>query len=490
MNCYLHSFLLTHKSNTRLILFVVFFYLFSIMTAKGQEVISDSILLHQQNEAAQTLMNSGKKRLLKLAIKKEKMQNRMLKSIQKIEAKGNSYFDRENIQSNQLDFYSNNKDIKNYKYFDSLELLNSFLEKGKIRENKLIKNKTIPISVQSDELKSIKDKMIDQNKIEGYLKEYGKSLANNNENLSKWVKKYNKRLQIEEEKLKYWENYYKEPDKLEEKALEYLKGVEGFEQVFKNDPLKGFEGVNSQDGIEELKRLGYQTKEQLNDKMKTSFGEDVKHITKNMSESLQKYQEQINKITEEKKNIQSAYQNAKNDITSLNKTPAFKNPMRGIPFWHRWKPGFNFETYRSTENKPAFLKTNATISFQQTNDFQFGLGAFFHLGLGKDLRNIHFSNEGFGLSGFCSYNILFGFSLEGGYERSWQTLQLNENLENNSSDFKSIFNYSNHNTYLGLKKSYSLSKKWQTEFLIGYNFMWKENYLKTPFLVRMGWKKK
>lgn len=314
------------------------------------------------------------------------------------------------------------------------------------------------------------------------------------------------------EKMKAFRNMADDPDETEEAALEYLQGTQGFAEAFSGNS-KAFGGLGNNATAEDLQRMGYQTKSQVNAMLQQKLGNNLGQVQQQMSAQVQQYQEQLNGLTgkigeakrnvEEGKRILQEAKQAKDQLSHMQK-PAFrKNPERGKPFWQRLEPQYNFQTSRASPDglRPAMLELGASLAFKHTPRLSYGLGFGLSAGLGKDWQNIRFSYEGIIARAYADWLWQYGFSLQAGYERAFRPSnrpylpgQQDAGSGNNpdgpsSNALRDAFGGQQQTAYAGIMKRYRINSKWNGTFLVGYNFLWREEALRSPFLLRFGWGK-
>lgn len=309
-----------------------------------------------------------------------------------------------------------------------------------------------------------------------------------------------KQIAIAKSKTQSWKHVADDLDATEEKAYEFLQGIKGFNNYLNTDD-KAFGGLGNNPSLADLQRMGYQTKGMVGKALQNQFGNNLDKVQQQMSGEIAAYQSKLSEVSSEAKDARSLYSGTKNEALSLSHSlnaekPAFRNPMRGIPFLLRWQPGYDFQTLKAIDNRPAMLSFSASLAYKQTPKLKMGLGIAADLGLGKDWQHLRLSYEGISLRAFVDYDILWQIAIEGGYERSFcpagrPYLQGDggSNAETDNDIIRKTFGVQQQAAYLGLKKSYRLNKKWNGTFIIGYNFLWQQYGLRTPLMIRIGWEK-
>ncbi len=299
----------------------------------------------------------------------------------------------------------------------------------------------------------------------------------------------------------YWKQVLDEPDAAEEKALDYLRGIEGFEEQL--NPAKG----NSLAGksAAELEAMGYQTKAKVGEQLQQQFGDQLGSMSQKAAEQLKEYTAALDKPLQEVKQVKqkikdgkAQLQEGKNSLqsakNSLKQTAGFRNPMRGIPFWQRFERQYNFQTQRASPDgtRPVMLQLGLNLSYRQSKALSIGIGLDGSLGLGRDWQHLRLSYEGVIGRVFLDHKLLWGISLQGGYEKSLRPMNraYTQTMEQygHPTNVKTAMGLLQDAAYLGIMKSYRVSSKVQGTMLVGYNFLNDKTKISSPWIVRLGWK--
>jgi len=319
------------------------------------------------------------------------------------------------------------------------------------------------------------------------------------------LKKMQKDIYYAGEKIKAWKQLADDPDEAEEKALEYLQGTEGFSEALSTNN-NAFGGMGNNATAADLERMGYQTKQSMNKMLQQKLGDQLNNVQQQMGEQVQQFQEQFKEVTgavsearqgiNEGKQALNQARRAKDQLKQLEKPSFKKNPERGKPFWQRLETQYNFQTSRVSPDglRPAMLELGASVAFKHTPRLSHGIGISASMGLGRDWQNIRFSYEGISLRAFSDWQWLYGFSLQAGYERAFRPQNrpyLPGATQPNDKDnaLKDAFGAQQQAAYAGIMKRYRINSKWSGTFLAGYNFLWREGGMRSPFLLRFGWEK-
>lgn len=365
-------------------------------------------------------------------------------------------------------------------------------------------------------LDQLQQQLNGQQKIDDLIKQRTASLENMAAgNKLGGIQGIQKQVYYAGEKMKAFKQMADDPDEAEEEALEYLQGTEGFAKYL-NSGNPAFGGLGNDATAEDLQRMGYQTKGQVNAMLQQKLGNNLGQVQQQMAAQVQEYQDKLNDVTgkigdakksleEGKQTLQEARQ-AKDQLKHIEK-PAFKkNPERGKPFWQRLETQYNFQTFRATPDglRPAMLELGASVGFKHTPRLSYGLGLALSAGPGQNWQNIRFTYEGVTVRAYADWRWQYGFSLQAGYERAFRPANrpyLPEQQDNAAAGtnnpaaakpnnaLREAFGGQQQVAYIGIMKRYKISSKWNGTFLIGYNVLWQQEGMRSPFLLRFGWGK-
>jgi len=310
------------------------------------------------------------------------------------------------------------------------------------------------------------------------------------------------------EKIKNWRKVADEPDDAESKALEYLQGTEGFEK-FLQPKNTAFGGLGNNATTGDLQRMGYQTKGQVNAMLQKSLGSNLGSVQQQMGQQLQQYTDNLNDLVKPLNEVKGGVADAKNGLQSGKEAI---NNLKGIgkagfkinlekckPFWQRLEFQYNFQTGRASLDglKPAMLDLGANVGYKQNERLSFGIGLATSFGLGQNWQNIKFSYEGITVRAYANWKWMYGFSSQIGYERSFRPANKAylQNLKPHDSNstldddnlLKEAFGGQQQTAYFGIVKRYKINSKWNGSFLVGYNFLWQLDSVRTPWILRFGW---
>lgn len=400
------------------------------------------------------------------------------------------------------------------KLVDSLRGVQQFLQKqtGKLGAAASLTGQAGVDLPYTDKLNQLQQQLSGQQHIDELIKQRTSSLEQlaGSQNLG-GLQQIQKQVYYAQEKMKAWKQLSDDPDEAEEKALEYLQGTEGFSSYLNQDN-KAFGGLGNNATAADLQRMGFQTKDQVSNMLQEKLGSNLQNVQQQMGQQIQDYtgklggvtgkvNEAKNSISQAKQGLQEAKQ-AKDQLKHIEK-PAFKkNPERGKPFWQRLETQYNFQTSRASTDglRPAMLDLGASVAFRHTPRLSYGIGIGLSAGLGQDWQHIRFTYEGISTRVFADWKWIYGFSFQAGYERSFRPgnrayLPEQQNHLNPSnpvpagSILKDAFGGQQQAAYIGVMKRYRISSRWSGTLLAGYNFLWREEAMRSPWMLRFGWGK-
>lgn len=394
------------------------------------------------------------------------------------------------------------------KLIDSLKGIQSFIQNQSSKLNS-VSSLAGPAGLSGDytqKLASLQQQLNAQQQLQSLIRQRSNSLnsllsAQNIPGLAS----IQKNVAVAKAQMQSWKELSDDPDAAEEKAFEYLEGTEGF-QKYLNQNSNAFGGLGNNPSAADLQRLGYQTKAQLSGELTQKFGDQLGAVQQSMAGQLQQYQDKLGDIKSGINEAKSDLSQAKQGISQLRQQgkslqqPAFKNPMRGIPFIRRWKTQYNFQSTRAVDDRPAMLELGAALVYKTTPKWQVGFGASASMGMGRDWQHIRVTYEGVTARAFVDRDLIFGINLEGGYERIFRpanrpyvtdavTLPGQPATATASNALEQAFGGQQQAAYLGLEKAYRINAKWNGTMMIDYNFLWQQYNMKSPLMIRLGWEK-
>lgn len=282
-----------------------------------------------------------------------------------------------------------------------------------------------------------------------------------------------------------------EPSKAEEYALEYLMGEKGFSNHLQPPASKNVKRMGVGMSVDDLEKMGFQTKRQLSSKLQNKFGNNLGSVQQRMGDQVSDYQDKLQQVRSTKNSIKQAKQSV-SKMKDLN-APSFKvNPMRGKPLWHRIEKQYNWNTTRASfdGSKPAILNLSVMAGFKHTPKLTYGVGFVSSIGLGQNWNNVKISFEGLGLRTFTEWQWEYGIGAYAGYELLFRQGIINSH-NNATSEPQYMESARSNERYqqsvlIGLTKRYQVNDKWSGAIQVLYDVWWKEKGLRSPIQLRFA----
>lgn len=514
----------------RYFFFLAIFFI-SILIFLGCATAMHAQQQHEGIDIAQKYLDSRTSDLSQYLNRSEKIQQRLLKKLKRKEnkiarelaAKDSALY--RNYINQRLSYDSiarlsqdtsalNRLAKKKSSLVDSLKGVQNFIQKqnGKLSGITALADKVGISTPYADELNKLQQQLSAGQHIDDLIKQRTSNLEQlaGSQNIS-GLQSIQKNVYYAQEKMKAFKKLADDPDEAEEEALEYLQGTEGFSQYLNNNQ-NAFGGLGNNASAEDLQRLGFQTKQSVNKLLTDKLGNNLNAVQQQMAQQVKDYSEKLSSITGKVKEAKQGITEAKQTINEARQTkdklkhiekPTFKkNPERGKPIKQRIEIQYTFQTTRAStdELRPAMLELGAAVAFKHTPRLSYGIGIGLSTGLGRNWQNIKLTYEGVSARAFVDWKALYGFSLQAGYERIFRPANrpyLNDQPDNNDPSkpvvedniLKKSFGGQQQSAYIGIMKRYRINSKVNGTFLIGYNLLWQQEGLRSPFLLRFGYQK-
>ncbi len=520
--------LLASQVHMRL-LYTMFFLLFICSPALHAQQAEDNI------RTAEQYLESRTSSLDKYLNRSQKIHQRLLKKLKRKEAKLlrrlaakdsalyyqyiNNKLSYDSIAAVSNDTSALNRLAqKKSAVIDSLKGIQSFIQdqSSKISGASSLADKANMQVPYANELNSLQQKLSAQQNIDELIRQRTNSLESLTDDKIKGLEGIQKDVYYASEKIKAWKKASEDPDEAEEELMEKLQGIDGFESYLNNN-RSAYGGLGSNATAADLEAMGYQLKSSVNKSIGDKLGSNMSAVQQQMAEQISQYSEKLDDITGKVKEAQGYVNDAQQSVAEakrakdmfrqaqqprpLSLSKGKMNPERAKPFKDRLEVNYNFQTSRSSTDglKPAMLDLGASVAFKHTPNLSYGIGVAVSLGLGKNWQNIRFTYEGVSARAFIDYKIIYGFSLQGGYERIFRPvgrpylhdpLDPNNNPQQQSSNaLKDAFGGQQQAAYIGIMKRYRINSKWSGTFMVGYNFLWQQENMRSPWMLRFGWGK-
>jgi len=492
--------------------------------ASAQQDVQDNIenassyLDHRVSSLEKSLDITGKlqqKLLKRLQRKEDKILHQLAKQDSSLyKAYVQKHLSYDSIADMSNDSLRHQQHFVSNKTIDSLKGIQHFIQdqNNKLSDATGILNKAGVSIPGSNDLASLQQKFNAQANIDQLIQQHTNELKQlaGNTNIS-GLQNIQKDVYYARAKIKAYKEMTDDPDATEAKALEYLQGTEGFDKYLNKNNNNAFGGLGNNATEADLLQAGFQTKNSVSNALQNKLGNSLGGVQQQMSQQIQQYSEKLNdlkqkaeslkaKAGEAKQTLNDA-KDAKNSIASIDK-PDFKvNKEKGKPFWKRieWQPNFQASRASTDGLKPVMLNLGLNIGYKQTERLSFGIGAALNTGLGQDWQHLKITYEGLSLRAYADWLWIYGFSIQAGYERAFIPAKrpylvansdpnniTNSATQSSDNALQQAFGGSQQTTYIGIMKRYKVSSKWNGTFLVAYNPLWREEGLKSCWILRMG----
>lgn len=202
----------------------------------------------------------------------------------------------------------------------------------------------------------------------------------------------------------------------------------------------------------------------------------------------------LNHLHKEIQLAQGNLQTLKNKISSLasgsveNGDPEIKNfqpnSQKTKSFLKRLELGSNFQSVRARQFFPVTTDIGLSLGYRLNDKSIIGLGISYKIGWGRGWDQIAISHQGAGLRSFIDWKIKTNLFISGGYE------------QNHLASFRHIAELKNTSYWhpsglLGLAKKYSVSKKFNGEIKLLWDFLsYSQQPVSQPLIFRVGYQLK
>ena len=321
-----------------------------------------------------------------------------------------------------------------------------------------------------------------------------KSIGNKGDNSRRAFTAVEKNVFYGRQKIKALKDIVDEPSKVEEKAFEYLEGTEGFENAMDGigQSSRSMHGMPNNTSSSELEKMGFQTKQQVQNSLKEKFGSNLSGVSQKTGNQIKQFSDKGEAIAKKVKEGENNISDSKKIIKDVKSTdrPSFNiNPMRGRLFRQRIEKQYNWQTTRATIENPALLEASVLAGFKHTPSLTYGLGLATSVGLGSGWSKVKISFEGIGLRSYIHWQWQYGIGAYAGYERMFKC----DALANTKQTSPESFSPSVHNTghysesiVLGLTKQYNINTKYNGAVQVLFDVWWKAKGLRSPVVLRFS----
>ena len=161
------------------------------------------------------------------------------------------------------------------------------------------------------------------------------------------------------------------------------------------------------------------------------------------------------------------------------------NSQKTKTFWKRLEYGFNIQSQRPNNLLPVTSNMAVTVGYKLNDRSTIGIGASYNMGWGNGVNHVALSTQGVGLRSYLDVKIRNGFSVTGGYEKTYMPT-----LQEKLTQFYSHKNWSlwRPSALIGITKKVSIAKKKTSTVQLFYDLLNTHNHIQTqPLVFRVGW---
>lgn len=194
-------------------------------------------------------------------------------------------------------------------------------------------------------------------------------------------------------------------------------------------------------------------------------------------------------VQDQMQQAQSQLEQLKNKINQLGggngsvdlQMPDFKpNNQKSKSILRRLEFGFNIQSQKPNGLLPVTTDFAVTTGYKLNDKSIIGIGVSYKMGWGNGIKDIRFSNQGFGLRSYLDIKIKSGIWISGGYEQNYMQAFAQIPALNDYSKWQRC-------GLVGLTKKYKIGKKTNKIQLL-WDFLSYQQVPKTqPLLFRMGY---
>lgn len=300
--------------------------------------------------------------------------------------------------------------------------------------------------------------------------------------LHRYLNRYNKKISKYSQKLKNLEDLVNNPSRIEEKVITTAAQSKAFKNFFaKHSQLALLFSLPGTESLNNIAPDGIQTRELLQESIADHFGKGttVQQLLEANVPSAQS--ELINAKSRLLKNKKGKFSN----ISEHNAQPTLDfDQSNNRTFLQRLKYGANIQTQRATYYFPVTSDVALTLAYQISKNSLLGLGLSLKMGWGTDWKHILISYQGAGIRSNVDTKVIGSYYITAAYEQHYR------GQRDNFSQMQSISRWSS-SGLMGVKKTYSISKKFNGHVQILWDFLSYHNQTNTPpILFRMGYELK
>lgn len=375
---------------------------------------------------------------------------------------------------------SHRKNLKEYlPHFDTLKTSLVFIQQYTDVNNPI--NAKVILTQQS--IRQLENRIQISNEVKRQLNDRKKILAQQFKRfgMSNHLGKLNKEIFYYQEQLKENKALLSSKKAIERKAIDALKKSRIFKEfVRKNSMLSQLFRLPDNYGTAES-IAGLQTRANVEALLATRFAGAGVNTREYVQDQMNQAQAELSKIKTRLNKLRNG--NIGNSSSDIDMPDNFKpNNQKTKPFLERLEYGANFQTQKSNGYFPVTTDVGLTLGYKLNDNSVIGIGAAYKVGWGRGIENIKLTHEGIGLRSYADVKLKGSFWITAGYE---------QNFFQRFNGLRQINNINvwRQSALIGVTKKIKLGAKRESNVQLLYDFMYKQNNLKThPLIFRVGYK--
>lgn len=378
---------------------------------------------------------------------------------------------------------ANNSSLNYNQYLDTLKTSLQFLKSNTENISGLSGGMKEKLENAISKANALDFKMNQAQAIQQFLKERRQYLK---EQLSKFglaghMKKMNKEVFYYSQAIKEYKNILKDRKKIESKALALLRKTPVFKKFMQRHSQLASIFGSPADNPGPVSFAGVQTRASVQQLIQNSIPAGVANPQQFITQQLQS----VNQQASGRRNAIRIPEWQDN----LGEMPDFKpNQQRSKPFLKRLEFGSSIQFGKVNRFLPSTSDLAISVGYKLNDNGVIGIGSSYKLGLGKSIRQIRFTRQGYGFRSFIDWKIKRSIYVSGGYEKNY--LPRLEDAVAAAGAPLSVHQQAElwqESGLIGISKKYAMSKKRKGYVQVLFDFLSYKNIPRSqPVIFRTG----
>lgn len=296
--------------------------------------------------------------------------------------------------------------------------------------------------------------------------------------LGKELKKFNKEAWYYGQQISELRQAWEQPAKLERKLIGLLKKIPLFQKFMEQyGELAGLFSIppdyaQNMNGLQTLGMVQTQMQQRI-----AGMGPNAQQV---VQQNIQVAQSGLAGL----RNRVAQYGQNGGDLPDF--TPS---SQRTKTFKQRLELGTNLQSVRGNNYFPLTSDIGVSLGYRASDRMVFGIGGAYKMGWGKDIRHIRLSHQGAAIRSFLDWKIKGKFFVSGGAEWNYRSefKRLRELYGSSAAGGSRLGPAWQQSALLGINKKYSIGKKWKGNAMAMYDFLWRREGARQPFVFRTGY---